>query len=1218
MRNVILNCRWALGDVVLLTAAVRDLHLSYPGKFQTDVRSYHPEVWRHNPYIVPLDPDADDVEVLDCEYPLINRSNQTPHHCIHGFRHFLNKHLGLEIEPAAFKGDIHLSEKEKTAPSKIERITGSDVPFWIIDAGGKYDLTIKWWSTERFQKVVNHFKGKLLFVQIGAKGDWHPGLEGTIDLRGRTSVRELIQLMYHAQGVLCGVTGAMHIAAAVGTKAGLPPRRPCVVIAGGREPAHWEAYPEHQFIHTLGALKCCTGGGCWRSRTLPLGDGHARDDPDKRCVDVVADLPRCMDMITPNKVIQRIESYFEHPANAYLTHDSAIAVERGIAATRNNPFDALPLHDRNARCSSEFFLKNLPDFDGGNLRITGIVTCAAGPRFSINAWICIKMLRNLGCKLPIELWSVAAGDLDDQFKAMVSSLGVTIRVASEIPRCLGTSLSGSSLKPFAIVHSEFKNVLWLDSDNVPVADPTYLFSTDQFRRLGAVFWRNPIAERMSSKASRVFGVDPTDEQAVETGQILVNKERCWKALNLATWYHGHSSFFASLATSNRLFQLSFWKTETRFTTPDAAPVELNGATVHHDFDGVPLFQHRNRRKWEFERDNANIEGFQHEETCIRFSDELLRQWNGRWSDTSQRASQRGAARGKRLWHVCVDFEPSELTSEKRICLAKSTWSDQYRRGNWCRLTAKNESLPRNYRDEIRRVFYLKDIVAQALQRAEPDDIIVLTDAETCAAPSLTRRLIQVFRKVDACYSYRRGVRSLSRSLSDEQIYDGELSSTCGLFAFSVGWWNGNSSALEDYLVGAPSWDTCFRKLIQRTELCEDYCFDNLIYQDLDSLKLDRHSGPPLSSERYNDTLARRFAKRLDLNFRIGAADSIPLSIPGLDTPNKWPRSLQANGVKHIHEQKAIGANGRSVLAANGSAIDRSNAREMADHHLANIAPYPGHYRDRGIVICGGGEKYFPSAWVCIRMLRHLGCHLPIQLWHLGINEVDLAMKALVAPHGVECVDALEVRKRHPSRILKGWELKPYAMIHCPFKEVLILDADNVPVRNPEYLFDEPDQLSYGATFWPDRGNLPAAHPAWSVFGVDYRDEPEFESGQVVLNKEACWRELNLTMFYNEYSDFYYHVIHGDKETFHMAWRKLNRNYAMPKRRLQELPHAVFCQHDFQGERVFQHRTLAKWKLHGVNQRVDGFFEEDKCLEFLEQLGEQWEGAVVKPDPIALS
>ena len=103
---------------------------------------------------------------------------------------------------------------------------------------------------------------------------------------------------------------------------------------------------------------------------------------------------------------------------------------------------------------------------------------------------------------------------------------------------------------------------------------------------------------------------------------------------------------------------------------------------------------------------------------------------------------------------------------------------------------------------------------------------------------------------------------------------------------------------------------------------------------------------------------------------------------------------------------------------------------------------------RGIVICGGGSRYFPCAWVCIHMLRHLGCTLPIELWHLGPAEMNATLRPLIEPLGVTCVDALEVRKTHPCRILNGWELKPYSIIYSRFDDVLFLDADNVPVVDP--------------------------------------------------------------------------------------------------------------------------------------------------------------------------
>src|SRR5439155_9370979 len=174
---------------------------------------------------------------------------------------------------------------------QVHELAGQDIPFWIVAAGGKYDVTIKWWQTQRYQKVVDHFRGKVLFVQVGELAHQHPRLDGVVDLRGKTDLRQLVRLIYHAQGVICPVTCLMHLAAAIETKPGAPPNRACVVVAGGREAVHWEAYPHHQFIHTVGALPCCANGGCWRSRTRPLGDGDERDRPQQLCLDVVSDLP---------------------------------------------------------------------------------------------------------------------------------------------------------------------------------------------------------------------------------------------------------------------------------------------------------------------------------------------------------------------------------------------------------------------------------------------------------------------------------------------------------------------------------------------------------------------------------------------------------------------------------------------------------------------------------------------------------------------------------------------------------------------------------------------------------------------------------------------------------------------------------------------------------------------------------------------------------------
>src|SRR5580765_7093398 len=201
MRKLILTNYQAPGDILMLTAALRDLHHCFPNQFLTDVRTSCPELWQNNPYLVPLASTDPEVESLHCEYPLIHQSDRRAVHFLHGFMDFLNAQLNLQIRPSLFKGDIHLSETEKATPSIVEQMAGLDVPYWVVVAGGKYDFTIKWWHFRRWQAVLNHFERRILFVQIGKADDYHPGLHNVIDLRNRTSLRNVVHLVYHAQGV---------------------------------------------------------------------------------------------------------------------------------------------------------------------------------------------------------------------------------------------------------------------------------------------------------------------------------------------------------------------------------------------------------------------------------------------------------------------------------------------------------------------------------------------------------------------------------------------------------------------------------------------------------------------------------------------------------------------------------------------------------------------------------------------------------------------------------------------------------------------------------------------------------------------------------------------------------------------------------------------------------------------------------------------------------
>jgi ADP-heptose:LPS heptosyltransferase len=310
MRKLLLRNNLSLGDVVVCSAAIRDLHKAHPGKFITGYTGSCDQVFQHNPYIQ-NEPDAEEIKL---EYPAIHKSNQRPRHFIEAYHEFLSSTLGVEIPVTEFKGDIHLTEDEKKWISQVHEILKFDAPFWIIVSGGKFDFTCKWWGHHNYQKVVDEMRDKVLFVHVGEKNHHHPPLNGVIDLRGKTNVRQLIRLVHHSQGIVCPVTSLMHLAAAVPAKKGNPTNRACIVVAGGREPVSWEQYPSHQFMHTIGMLPCCQTGGCWKSRTVALNDGDDKDN--SLCaapvtISVGSQIPKCMDMITPTSVVANIYKYLE-------------------------------------------------------------------------------------------------------------------------------------------------------------------------------------------------------------------------------------------------------------------------------------------------------------------------------------------------------------------------------------------------------------------------------------------------------------------------------------------------------------------------------------------------------------------------------------------------------------------------------------------------------------------------------------------------------------------------------------------------------------------------------------------------------------------------------------------------------------------------------------------------------------------------------------------
>lgn len=292
---LILSTAQAPGDAVAMTAAIYSLHKSHPGKYLTAVESQYPDVFAHNPDVVPS-AQIPNALPLAMHYPAIHQSNERGIHFLQGWCEHLSSSLDIPVPLLTNRPHLYFTD--------IEPHIGG---YWVICAGGKNDITNKLWGHHNYQRVIQLLEGKVKFIQVGEKEEEHPYLSGvSIYHVGKSTLRQLFEIVRRARGVLCGVSLLMHVAAAL--------NRPAVVVAGGREPVQWNSYSKQQYVHTVGALPCNpvigdVGNACWRARVVPLGDGTSLDDNTcQRPLELryagmrITTIPECMYLIKPEEI----------------------------------------------------------------------------------------------------------------------------------------------------------------------------------------------------------------------------------------------------------------------------------------------------------------------------------------------------------------------------------------------------------------------------------------------------------------------------------------------------------------------------------------------------------------------------------------------------------------------------------------------------------------------------------------------------------------------------------------------------------------------------------------------------------------------------------------------------------------------------------------------------------------------------------------------------
>lgn len=245
---------------------------------------------------------------------------------------------------------------------------------------------------------------------------------------------------------------------------------------------------------------------------------------------------------------------------------------------------------------------------------------------------------------------------------------------------------------------------------------------------------------------------------------------------------------------------------------------------------------------------------------------------------------------------------------------------------------------------------------------------------------------------------------------------------------------------------------------------------------------------------------------------------------------------------------------------------------------------PEFYQNEAGYVYLGGGKYTWLTYMSIKFLRDQGSKLPVEVIIPSKSEFDPQMCQELFPKlNAKCI----ILPKLPIKI-KGYQLKPLAILFSTFKQVMYIDSDIIPVVNPDRYFRISNSESlldrYGLVTWPDfwrRTSSPLLYKSLGIqvgstptrflddiytptmFSYKGRDEKQYnyhdlpntlpdwttEAGLLMINKITHFNVLLLALYYNLNGPTgYYPLIsqggagEGDKDTWALAARYLQARW----------------------------------------------------------------------------
>lgn len=175
-------------------------------------------------------------------------------------------------------------------------------------------------------------------------------------------------------------------------------------------------------------------------------------------------------------------------------------------------------------------------------------------------------------------------------------------------------------------------------------------------------------------------------------------------------------------------------------------------------------------------------------------------------------------RGRRFLHAWADWRVSQDEgTARRASIARESWAMEASWTPWADREFKLEHSTRDGRSigDPAALHFVRDMIDHAAAGAGNDDVVVVTNADTCLAPGVTGRIADHVRRHGCGFAHRYDFDRLDRAfLYDSDVRAGKFYPGTDLIFFTAGWWDANRDLLGDYVAGREGWDEAFRQLVK--------------------------------------------------------------------------------------------------------------------------------------------------------------------------------------------------------------------------------------------------------------------------------------------------------------------------------------------------------------------------------------------------------------------